>query len=90
MGSRFPANPPLGYDVANRERVVNEAETETVQHIFQRYLEVGCARLLCAGLAQAGIVSKRRVFQSGDQRGGKALNGHATWPRTDCSDGPGI
>ena len=66
-------NPPLGYDVANRKLVVNDAEAETVRHIFRRYLELGSARLLCADLAQNGIVSKRRVFQSGEQRGGNPM-----------------
>jgi DNA invertase Pin-like site-specific DNA recombinase len=66
-------NPPLGYDVANRKLVVNETEAETVRHIFQRYLELGCVRLLCADLATSGIVSKHRVFQSGERRGGRTM-----------------
>jgi len=66
-------NPPLGYDVANRKLVVNDAEADTVRHIFRRYLEVGSARLLCADLARNGIVSKRRVFQSCEQRGGNPM-----------------
>ncbi len=34
--------PPLGYDVSNRKLVVNPVEAQTVQAIFQRYLDLGC------------------------------------------------
>ena len=29
---------PLGYDVRNRQLEINQAEAETVKHIFARYL----------------------------------------------------
>ena len=38
--------PPLGYDVSDRKLVVNEAEAETVRHIFRRYVALGSVRLL--------------------------------------------
>jgi site-specific DNA recombinase len=66
-------NPPLGYDVADRKLLVSPAEAETVRLIFQRYLDLGCVRLLCADLAERGIVSKHRTFQSGEPRGGKPI-----------------
>ncbi|MGB8364536.1 MAG: recombinase family protein [Rhizomicrobium sp.] len=66
-------NPPLGYDVANRKLALNVTEAETVRHIFQRYLDLGCVRLLCDDLGKSGIVSKRRIFQSGERRGGRIL-----------------
>src|SRR5690348_2879198 len=37
---------PLGYDVHDRKLVVNEAEAETVRHIFRSYCELGNVRLL--------------------------------------------
>src|SRR5271168_4173559 len=40
-GMWMGGNLPLGYDVRDRELVVNEAEAETVRGIFQRYLVVG-------------------------------------------------
>ena len=66
-------NPLLGYDVANRKLVANEAEAETVRFIFQRYLDLGCVRLLSADLAKRKIGSKRRVFADGRQVGGKPM-----------------
>ena len=39
-------HPPLGYDVRDRKLVVNEAEAETVRHIFRRYVALGSVRLL--------------------------------------------
>ncbi len=72
-------NPPLGYDVVNRKLVVNPAEAESVRSIFQRYLELGCVRLLCADLSKRGTVSKRRIFRNGESRGGKSLGRSALY-----------
>jgi site-specific DNA recombinase len=72
-------NPPLGYDVSNRKLVVNSAEAETVRLIFKRYLELGCARLLCADLKKRGIVSKPRRFSTGKTRGGKPIERSALY-----------
>jgi DNA invertase Pin-like site-specific DNA recombinase len=72
-------NPPLGYDVSNRKLVVNPAEAETVRHIFQRYLDLGCVRLLCSDLKEQGIVSKPRVFSAGARRGGKPIERSALY-----------
>jgi hypothetical protein len=36
--------PPLGYEVADRKLIVNEAELETVRHVYRRYLELGSVR----------------------------------------------
>src|SRR5882724_10221779 len=38
--------PPLGYDVQDRRLVVNQAEAQTVHHIFRRYVALGSVRLL--------------------------------------------
>ena len=72
-GMWMGGNPPLGYDVSNRKLVVNPSEAKTVHLIFQRYLDLGCIRLLCAHLATRGVVSKQRTFESGQRRGGKPL-----------------
>jgi len=69
-GMWMGGNPPLGYDVASRKLVVNHAEAETVRLVFQRYLDLGCVRLLCADLKERSIVSKRRAFSNGQTRGG--------------------
>jgi site-specific DNA recombinase len=72
-------NPPLGYDVSNRKLVVNPSEAKTVRLIFQRYLDLGCVRLLCADVAARGVVSKQRTFESGQKRGGKVMGRSALY-----------
>jgi site-specific DNA recombinase len=37
---------PLGYEVRERQLVINEAEATTVRHLFTRYCELGSVRLL--------------------------------------------
>ena len=62
--------PPLGYDVRERRLVINPAEAETVRHIYQRYLELGCVRQLSKELEHRGIKSKVRVSRNGIKSGG--------------------
>ena len=51
---------PLGYDVIDKTLVVNEIEAKIVQHIYNRYLELGCVRKLKEELDAEGYVSKVR------------------------------
>ncbi|GAC1602403.1 MAG: hypothetical protein NVS3B2_06010 [Ramlibacter sp.] len=53
--------PPLGYDVVDRKLVVNDAEAETVRHIFRRYAELRSVRALKEELDTTGVVSKARA-----------------------------
>ena len=62
--------PPLGYEVCDRRLVINPAEANTVRHIYDRYLELGCVRQLSKELDQRGIVSKVRVSRNGFKSGG--------------------
>jgi len=62
--------PPLGYDVRERQLVINRAEADTVRSIYLRYLELGCVRQLSKELERRGIVSKVRVSQKGIRSGG--------------------
>ena len=62
---------PLGYDVRNRKLVINEAEAETVRHIFRSYRELGSVRLLAQRLADEGIRSKLHCRADGSTWGGK-------------------
>jgi DNA invertase Pin-like site-specific DNA recombinase len=65
---------PLGYDVHERKLVVNEAEAETVRHIYRTYLTLGSVRLLQAQLAEAGIRGKLRPEAvHAKMRGGREL-----------------
>jgi DNA invertase Pin-like site-specific DNA recombinase len=65
--------PTLGYEVKDRKLIVNEAEAETVRHIFRRYQELGSVRLLKEHLDAVGIVSKRRVAPDCRAYGGKPI-----------------
>ncbi len=42
---------PLGYDIKDRKLVVNEAETATVRHIFERFARCGSVTVLARELA---------------------------------------
>jgi DNA invertase Pin-like site-specific DNA recombinase len=68
---------PLGYEVRERQLVVNEAEAATVRHIFTRYCELGSVRLLKEELDRVGVRSKVRVSQDGVESGGHVFSrGH--------------
>lgn len=51
---------PLGYDVTERKLVVNDAEAQTVRHIYQRYIALRSLPALADELAAQGIRSKAR------------------------------
>jgi len=65
--------PPLGYDVGERQLVINPAEAETVRFIFRRFLEVGSVSLLADDLRERGITSKRHTSRKGNTRGGVTI-----------------
>ena len=50
--------PPLGYDIQDRNLVINRDEAAIVKLIYERYLELGSVRLLKGDLDRRGIVSK--------------------------------
>ena len=72
-GMWMGGNPPLGYDCENRKLIVNDAEADTVRHIFRRYLATGSVRLLKNQLDTEGITSKVRTASDGSIFGGKPL-----------------
>lgn len=64
---------PLGYDLpktGTRTLVVNEAEAETVRHIFTRYLELKSVHALERELRAQNILSKRWISSKGKVMGG--------------------
>ncbi len=58
--------PPLGYDVVNRQLVINEAEAATVRRIFSGMLTIGSPTKIAATLTSEGITTKAWTTQSGD------------------------
>jgi DNA invertase Pin-like site-specific DNA recombinase len=73
-GMWMGGNAPLGYDVANRKLVVNEAEAEDVLEIFRAYIRLGSVRSLMLHLATVGITTKRRVHAQGKMAGGRPFS----------------
>ena len=69
-GMWMGGNVPLGYDLGDRQLIVNPPEAEQVRHIFGRYLELGSGIALMRELRRDGILSKRWTSRSGKERGG--------------------
>ncbi len=65
---------PLGYEVRDRQLVIEPSEAETVRKIFQRYCELGNVRLLKNQLDRDGIRSKVRVAKNGKRSGGESFS----------------
>ncbi len=62
--------PPLGYKPNGRSLAVVEPHADIVRHIFQRYLALGCVRLLEHELQREGVKVPVRTTQSGKAIGG--------------------
>ena len=69
-GMWMGGNLPLGYDLRDRQLVINDGEAETVRYIFQRYLELGTVSALQSELRRQNIVSKVWTSGSGRRKGG--------------------
>jgi DNA invertase Pin-like site-specific DNA recombinase len=54
---------PLGYDVKDRQLVINEEEADRVRHIFQRYRELGNLNNLYQDLNRRGVRGKPRQLK---------------------------
>ncbi|WNM63156.1 recombinase family protein [Candidatus Nitrospira neomarina] len=69
--------PPLGYDVQDRQLIINEKEAQVVQHIFQRYLTVGSVSPLVQELRKDGTRTKVYRSRAGRTSGGRPFaRGH--------------
>ncbi|GFR03867.1 recombinase [Trichonephila clavata] len=51
---------PLGYDVKDKELIINEKEAKTVKHIFERYMELRSMAELARELNSQGYRTKAR------------------------------
>jgi DNA invertase Pin-like site-specific DNA recombinase len=64
---------PLGYDLGERELVVNQAEAETVRQIYRRYLALGSVNLLREDLKLSNVRSKAWTTREGRAMGGVVI-----------------
>lgn len=62
--------PPLGYDLKDKQIIPNPQETELVNLIFNKYLELGNIQATADWMNQRGYRSKCWQTASGDKRGG--------------------
>jgi len=65
---------PLGYEVRDRQLVINPSEAETVRQIFQRYCDLGSVRLLKEELDRDEVRSKHRIAKNGVPSGGQSFS----------------
>lgn len=68
-GMWMGGNPPMGYDVRDRQLVVNETDAATIRRVFALYLEVGSVPPLLERLATEGIRTARRYSVKGNHHG---------------------
>ena len=66
--------PALGYDVKDRQLVINEAEAMTIRRIFQRFAVLRSATDLCRELALDGITTKAWKTADGRVRNGTPID----------------
>jgi len=67
--------PPLGYDVKERKLVVNAAEAKQVRHVFERFLSLESATLLCREL-------NHQCYRTKPRGGGGVLQGNRPYDKT--------
>ncbi len=63
--------PPVGYEVQDRQLLINEEGEKTVKYLFKQYLELGCVAKLKRKLDEDGIITQKRLSQRGKEMGGK-------------------
>ena len=61
---------PLGYELQERNLVVQPSDADVVQQIFELYLKLGCVSRLKEYLEQQGMHSKKRISRTGRVSGG--------------------
>ena len=66
--------PSIGYDVLNRQLVINEAEAAVVRRIFEEMLTIGSPTQIAANLTAEGITTKAWTTQEGQTRSGTRID----------------
>ncbi|MBF0461895.1 MAG: recombinase family protein [Magnetococcales bacterium] len=73
-GMWMGGHPPLGYDILNRELVVNNTEAEQVRFIFRRFAECGSPTQVVRDLRESGIRNKSWTTFDGIYREGQPFH----------------
>jgi len=66
--------PPLGYDVEQRQLIINEREAETIRYIFDRYLALETVAQLKEGLDAKGMTGKSWISRAGRKHPGQSYS----------------
>lgn len=66
--------PSIGYDVVNRQLVINDAEAAVVRRIFEEMLTIGSPTQIAANLTAEGITTKAWTTQEGQTRSGTRID----------------
>ncbi|MDP1526403.1 MAG: recombinase family protein [Rhodocyclaceae bacterium] len=66
--------PPFGYDVVNRQLLINKAEAAVVCRIFKEMLTIGSPTQIAARLNAEGITTKTWTTQEGQTRSGTRID----------------
>ncbi len=66
--------PSIGYDVVNRQLLINEAEAAVVRRIFEEMLTIGSPTQIAANLTAEGITTKAWTTQEGQTRSGTRID----------------
>lgn len=72
-GMWMGGTPPLGYDVENRQLVINQAEAETVRGIWRRFVELRSTTELARELNRQGVTTKAWTTVDGTFRPGRPI-----------------
>jgi site-specific DNA recombinase len=73
-GMWMGGNIPLGYDLADRQLVINPDEAALIRHIYARYLALKSLPALARDLTRAGFMTKRWTSRAGASHGGFPFN----------------
>ncbi len=71
QGLWMGGNLPLGYDVKDKELIINEKEAKVVKHTFERYMELKSMAELARELNNQGYRTKKFEVKSGNVYGGE-------------------
>ena len=66
--------PSIGYDVVNRQLVINDDEAALVRRIFEEMLTIGSPTQIAANLTAEGITTKAWTTQEGQTRSGTRID----------------
>ena len=72
-GMWMGGTPPLGYDVSNRQLIINPTEAETVRGIWRRFIELRSTTEVARELNRQGVTTKAWTTVDGTFRPGRPI-----------------